>query len=79
MRGGSPPPSGKFWPAFLNITGTRCEKVTDSKSAINVDMWEKFFCLLWYDFLRPGAEFHVDWNRLCIITPYRAMTNYIKD
>ncbi|KAG8164460.1 hypothetical protein KVR01_006378 [Diaporthe batatas] len=78
-RGGSPPPSGKFWPAFLNITGTRCEKVTDSKSSINPEMWEQFFSVLWYDLLRPNAEFRIEWNRLCIITPYRATTNYIKD
>lgn len=35
--------------------------------------------MLWHDFLAPKAEFRVDWDKICIITPYRAMTNYIQE
>lgn len=79
-KGGSPPQPGKYWPVFVDIRGTKCEKLPDSKSSINKAMWKIFFDkVLWPDFLSPGAPFHVDWNKLCILTPYRAMTNHIQD
>ncbi|KAL2290234.1 hypothetical protein FJTKL_00700 [Diaporthe vaccinii] len=79
-KGGLPPPPGKYWLVFVDIPGTKCEKLSDSKSSVNRGMWKIFFeRVLWPDFLSRGAGFHVDWDRLCILTPYRAMTNYIPD
>lgn len=79
-QGGSPPPLGKYWPMFLKIPGTKYVKVTDSKSSINKEMWQTFFDnVLWPDFLSPTSAHRVDWGRLCILTPYRAMTSYIQD
>lgn len=79
-KGGLPPPPGKYWLVFVDIPGTKCEKLSDSKSSVNKGMWKIFFeRVLWPDFLSRGAGFHVDWDRLCILTPYRAMTNYIPD
>lgn len=49
---------------------------TDTSIDHNVEMW---LMVLWPDFLSPTTEFHVDWARLCILTPYRATTNYIQD
>lgn len=78
-QGGSPPPLGKYWPLVANIPNTECDKVQTSKSSMNKEMWDIFFeKALWPDFLSPKAGLRVDWGRICIITPYRAVTNYIQ-
>ncbi|KAK7740240.1 hypothetical protein SLS63_001440 [Diaporthe eres] len=47
---------------------------------VNKCMWKNFFeKVLWPDFLSPKSPHIIDWARLCILTPYRAMTNYIID
>lgn len=77
--GVSTPPNNKFWPVFLNIKDTKRRKQPFSKSSINADMWDSFFPVLWQNFLDDKSQFHVAWNRVCIITPYRAMTAHIQD
>lgn len=78
MMGALAPPSGKFWPVFLNIRDTECKMEKETKSSINKEMWERFFGVLWHD-LAPNSGFRVPWDKICIITPYRAMTNYIQE
>lgn len=46
---------------------------------MNKEMWDIFFEKIpWPDFLSPKTEFRVGWGRICIITPYRAMTDYVR-
>lgn len=73
------PPDNKFWPVFLNIRGTKCRKQPFSKSSMNTGMWDSFFPVMWQYFLDDRSQYHVAWDRVCIITPYRAMTAYIQD
>lgn len=76
---GSRPPLGKYWPVFANIQNTRCDKLQTSKSPMNKEMWDIFLeKVLRPDFLSPKVEFIVEWGRIYIITPYRAVTNYIQ-
>lgn len=65
---------------LASLEGGKCEKVSDSKSSVNKEMWNTFFDkVLWPDFMSPTSAHRVDWGRLCILTPYRAMTSYIQD
>lgn len=77
--GVSTPPQNRFWPVFLNIKNIKYRKQPFSKSSINTDMWDSFFSVLWQYFLDNKSRFHVAWDRVCIITPYRAMTAHIQD
>lgn len=52
-QGGSPLPSGKFWPAFLKITDIECEKVKESKFSVSMEMWHLFFTVVWHNFSAP--------------------------
>lgn len=77
--GVSTPPSNKSWPVFLNMKNTKCRKQPFSKSYINTDMWDSLLPVLWQYFHDNMSQFHVAWDRVCIITPYRAMTAHTQD
>lgn len=47
--------------------------------SINTRMWDSFFPVMWQYFLDDKSQHHVAWDRVCMITPYRAMRAHIQD
>lgn len=79
LFGVSAPPHIKSWPVSFNIPDTRCMKQPMSKSSTNICMWDILFPVTWQYFLDDKSQHHIAWDRVCIITPYRAMTAHIQD
>lgn len=66
------PPSGKYWPAFLNVTGSQCAFNKNTKSSCNEKMWAQVWPILRDTFLDPSSRFAIPPEKICFLVPYRA-------
>lgn len=73
------PPSGKYWPAFLNVTGTQCTVNKNTKSSCNEQMWAQVWPILRDTFLDPSSRFAIPPEKICFLVPYRAEAMNISD
>ncbi|KAJ4414760.1 hypothetical protein N0V82_007752 [Gnomoniopsis sp. IMI 355080] len=75
----SSPPSGKYWPAFLNVEGTECVVNKNTNSSSNQSMWDQVWPMLRTAFFDPNSRFAIPPEKICFLVPYRAQAVLISE